>query len=95
MRHLPLDQGIGDHADNLAASGLRRIRESPPKSNRCTAIDQADPALGQKRSQFGSDGKIRGIAPGAGTAEDAKTVHMCRLFRVTLGRELPIVAGIV
>jgi hypothetical protein len=44
---------------------------------------------------LGSDGKIRKIAPGAGTAEDAKTVHRCGFFRVTLGKELPIVAGIV
>jgi hypothetical protein len=62
---------MGDHADNLASSGLRGIRESPHKSNRCTAIDHADPALGQKRSHLGSNGKIRRIAPGTGTAEYA------------------------
>ena len=50
VRHLPLDQGAGDDADHLAARCLRGIGQRAHQAYRCAAVDDTDPAPGQKAS---------------------------------------------
>ena len=80
MRHLQLDQGTRDHADDLAPGSPCRIGHCAHEPDRGPAIDEADATLGQKCSQLCGGGEICRIAAGAGTAEDAKTVHAVQLL---------------
>jgi hypothetical protein len=52
MGQLTLDQLTGDYADDLTASGQRRISHCAHQTDLRTAIHQTDACLGQRHTQL-------------------------------------------
>ena len=75
MGQLAIDQSARDDPDDLAAARHGRIRDRAHHPDPTAAVDDADPARGEPRTDGRRELEVGRAATGAGAAEDADPAH--------------------
>ena len=71
MGELTIDEAAWDHSDDLATGCQGRIRDRAHQPETAAAVDDADPALGERCSGQRGGGGVARIMAARGTAEHA------------------------